>query len=1257
MSATSLSRRVGIRASSGSARAAVKSSTGSSNPAAQGANNTRPRHQSSSSINADAECASTTRYPTSSSSTSTQQQEHNQHRQDVQLQLYFTQEPQEITDQEQVEETNQGKDDGHEDNPEEDEEEVVVEIKTTLGDDMHAYLFNDHFSRAYRPSFHSVPVLSSKLDLSQGESNDGHLTGIRNTATSSRVPRLRPNTVHQDSLIGGRDVYNYYDHGFPIPPRSRSAMPPEAQVQAQQQQQQHLDEPTPTALEPQSPPSALCSLPPQYSPVSRQAHGSISRVLSRSKIPPRRESMWLASTDEIGAVAAHTATHTTIIESRSNDDSGAEFHDLGLADEVDEEVDEGNLFPSGYSEYLCDSQENNEQDIPAAKVSQERMQEHSQRRPHQQHFLQRPLYRQQHQYGEVGAQYPNQSSSSPSRVPLARPQRPETLLLTGNGENIMPAGPIKHFANEMETQETLKRERTRILQRMVVSDFREINYSDITNMQPLKKGGFGEIHTAEWSRLQVVLKRALDEGAEQFDQELEILKRVHDYDFIVPFYGVTTDPYTNVRCMVMKYCSNGNLCSFLEVNHTTLTWVERYRLSIEITKGLEFLHKSGFHHRDLHSGNILLDDKRTAMICDFGLSRSSNKTRTSDLGATVGVASFLAPERFSAKRPIYSTACDIYSLGVIFWHISSGRIPFVNRLRDPLLLRELMEGCREEIVEGTPPEYRDLLIQCWDVNPAKRLKIDVVIAILQTLLAKPSEPIHRVAAGFTVPSNTTSAALPVPPELDTKMADLERASNALNKMVFDIKDPTMKETVIYINCTRAFFREQRTPIEAYSPSNPPKVPIYLCPLVGDIPGFNYHLSIHKSYNPINESSEQAGDTALHLACLFLESPLDTIKVLVELGADINLENLQGYTPIMILATSNTQCCYEALRYLVRRGARIPAYIRNPITPLNNAHIYAQNVVNESRQQHLNEGNSIASVGANGGGRSQNNKADQIYSQNRPLIHVVAAMQDDYRILDCLCEAGLDPAISFGGETALVAAAAHLQIKNMEWLLNNDLDISSEAGIARAAKVVRMLHAPFPTSPADMAGFKVYGQGTLYVNANHKRGGQETCATGSLWSRLDPKEFPEDVRELGKYSWAGVAYRNAGHFSKDMVGPVLELLEQWTGPRRIKTRREVATKLKLDHAVGPMRVDTAVAATTGHSGTGTRLPPVATVAVATVSEAGHVPYIPPPPANRNRIVTLSGGHPPGRQLSLRKNQRPLIDQVLLDRVGFGRIQKV
>ncbi|KAI8598976.1 hypothetical protein EDD21DRAFT_173023 [Dissophora ornata] len=709
--------------------------------------------------------------------------------------------------------------------------------------------------------------------------------------------------------------------------------------------------------------------------------------------------------------------------------------------------------------------------------------------------------------------------------------------------------------------------------------------------------------------------------------------------------------------MVMKHCTNGNLCTFLEKNHENLTWYERYRLSVEITKGLEFLHKAGFHHRDLHSGNILLDDKRTAMICDFGLSRSSTKEQTTDIAETVGVASFLAPERFPHKRPVYSAACDVYSLGVIFWHISSGRIPFAKRLREPILLRELMEGHREEIVPGTPREFRDLIVKCWDVKPSERLKIDVVIAILQTLMAKPSEPIHLVSTGFVMPSNTTSAALPVPPELDARMASFERASNTLNKMVFDIQDPMMRETVNYIELTRRYFRDQGVSQEPYSHSNPPKTPIYMCPLVGDIAALQYYLSRGgQYYNPINESSVQTGDTALHLACLFLESPMDTIKLLVELGADINLQNLQGYTPVMILVSSNTQYCYEALKFFVMRGARIPAYIQNPITPLNSAQIYALKLVNESRQIYVNgQGTGASGVSVNDGAgvgsgamlptsrqdrrtsRQQiplpnknvfqeqgGRRVDRLFAQGRPLIHVVAAMQEDHRILDCLCEAGLDPAMSFAGETALVAAAAHLRIKNIEWLLNNDLEISTEAGVQRAIKVVRLLHQ--------------YSSNTLPYSTGHGKQSSSSSTSRVGDHKHPPHNLIDDIRDLGKYSWAGVAFGDADRMSKDMVGPVLSLLEQWTGSRRIANRKEVATKLKVMYGASmdpfasqggngiPRGSSVSVGSTNSDSSSGSQ---------GNNNYGTGQPY---------RLSLGRGGLVHGSR-SLRKSQRHVVDQVL------------
>ncbi|KAF9359804.1 hypothetical protein BGX34_008125 [Mortierella sp. NVP85] len=693
---------------------------------------------------------------------------------------------------------------------------------------------------------------------------------------------------------------------------------------------------------------------------------------------------------------------------------------------------------------------------------------------------------------------------------------------------------------EMETPETLRRERANILQRTATNSSEMIDFEAFTNIQWLTDTG----RVAKRSSLRVVLKGhpISREGEERFDQELEILRCIRNHDYIVPFYGVTTDPSTNARYIVKKYCKNGNLTSFLEKHHEDLTWLERYRICIEVAEGLEFLHNSGFYHRNLHSGNVLLDDKRTAMLCDFGLDPFSSRDQTIEAASTVRVTPFLAPERFPAQRPVYTAACDIYSLGMIFWHVSSGRIPFASQMSGSALINELMNGLREKIVPRTPREFQNLIVKCWDAQPFRRPKIDVVNRILQTLMAKPSERVHLKR------SEKTSKALPVPTDLDSKMASLERASNTLYRRVFNPQNPVMRETVDYIERTRAYFKKRGSSQEPYSLSNPPKTPIYMCPILGDIAALRYHLSKSRYCSePINESSEQTGDTALHLACLFLESPMDTIQVLVDLGADVNQKNLQGYTPIMILVSSKSRSRYEAVKYLRRCGARIPAYIPSPITPHDSAQLYAINFVNESREFTLSGGDASPAQGTLNT-RQKRSRLDVMWNTTRarPLIHVVAAMQDDERILDCLYGAGLDPALSSAEETALVAAAAHLKIKNIQWLLNNDLEISTEANILKAIEVVKALRV----------------NRFLAVNPQQESGAFSPLTDVGGTSRSVSQEYLNSVRDLRKYSWKGIASAKAAdRLGEDMVGPVLDLLEQWTGDRRIVNRKYVAANLK------------------------------------------------------------------------------------------------
>ncbi|GES75042.1 kinase-like domain-containing protein [Rhizophagus clarus] len=197
-----------------------------------------------------------------------------------------------------------------------------------------------------------------------------------------------------------------------------------------------------------------------------------------------------------------------------------------------------------------------------------------------------------------------------------------------------------------------------------------IPYNNLRNIEYLTKGGFSEIYEATWidgyfiewdskkQRLvrfgshEVVLKRL--ENVENANQSWLEEARSHltisnKYSVVVQCYGITQDPSNGDYMLVMNVYDT-DLRKYLQQNHNQLTWKEKVQIAVDIINALEKIHDENAIHRDLHSGNILLNQGR------FDIS---------DLG-------FCG----SADRP--------------------------------------------NIVPGTPLEYKNLMVQCWDADPSKR---------------------------------------------------------------------------------------------------------------------------------------------------------------------------------------------------------------------------------------------------------------------------------------------------------------------------------------------------------------------------------------------------------------------------------------------------------------------------------------------------------------------------------------------------------
>ncbi|KAF0416226.1 actin-like ATPase domain-containing protein [Gigaspora margarita] len=172
--------------------------------------------------------------------------------------------------------------------------------------------------------------------------------------------------------------------------------------------------------------------------------------------------------------------------------------------------------------------------------------------------------------------------------------------------------------------------------------------------------------------------------------------------------------------MVLQYANNSDLRCYLSNHFLELNWTTKIRMAKEIASGVNCLHNANIVHRDLHDKNILVHDDRL-MITDFGLSKSLENSTKSIVGGTCAYSDpqyLQNPFLYKRGKP-----SDIYSLGVLFWELSSGVPPFKNIKEQTGISFRVIAGQRESPVNGTPMDFLNLYNNAWDGNPDLRPSI------------------------------------------------------------------------------------------------------------------------------------------------------------------------------------------------------------------------------------------------------------------------------------------------------------------------------------------------------------------------------------------------------------------------------------------------------------------------------------------------------------------------------------------------------
>jgi serine/threonine protein kinase len=125
-------------------------------------------------------------------------------------------------------------------------------------------------------------------------------------------------------------------------------------------------------------------------------------------------------------------------------------------------------------------------------------------------------------------------------------------------------------------------------------------------------------------------------------------------------------------------------------------WRSVARLGIQVADALEYAHRQGTLHRDIKPANLLLDNRGTVWIADFGLAKLGDLEDLTHSGDMVGTLRYMAPEQFEGKADARS---DVYNLGLTLYELLTLRPAFDEKDRHRLI---------RQMTQQEPPRPRKL---------------------------------------------------------------------------------------------------------------------------------------------------------------------------------------------------------------------------------------------------------------------------------------------------------------------------------------------------------------------------------------------------------------------------------------------------------------------------------------------------------------------------------------------------------------------
>ena len=222
---------------------------------------------------------------------------------------------------------------------------------------------------------------------------------------------------------------------------------------------------------------------------------------------------------------------------------------------------------------------------------------------------------------------------------------------------------------------------------------------------------------------------------------------------IVSIYDVSVRE--NIKYIVMELVDGITLKNYMNKKEV-LSLRETLNIAEQVLRALEHAHSKGIIHRDIKPQNIMMLKNGRIKVTDFGIAKLPNAETVTMTDKAIGTVFYISPEQASGK-PI-DPRSDLYSLGVMLYEMTTGRLPFMADSPVSVALMQVNNTPvrPREINPSIPIGLEQIILAAMEKNPERRLQTaGQMLRYLEQIQSNPNFVFRAKRAGEITSSTIT----------------------------------------------------------------------------------------------------------------------------------------------------------------------------------------------------------------------------------------------------------------------------------------------------------------------------------------------------------------------------------------------------------------------------------------------------------------------------------------------------------------------